>query len=89
MPPKALLNRPDLGEHLHFVWSAYHAVSADRPVGFGLASIPFAAIDRFARRYGITDIDEFDRLRRLIGEMDRAMIEDAQAEQKNAENKRK
>ena len=88
MPPPALQNRPDLGEGLHFVWTAFHAVSTDRPVGFGLAPIPFAAIDRYARRYGITDIDEFDRLRRLIMAMDRAMLDDARAEQEAASKKK-
>ena len=79
--PKALQSRPELEEHLLFVWSAFQTVSTDRPVGLGLAPIPFSAIDRFARRYGIVDIDEFDRLHRLIGQLDRALLDDEKADQ--------
>lgn len=58
-------------------------------MGTALAPIPFSAIDGFARRYGVTDVDEFDRLRRLIGAMDRAFLEDVRAEQEAARNTKK
>lgn len=80
MTPKALLDRPELFDHLDHIWNAFQIVSTDRPSGMGLAPIPFSAIDRFARRYEIRSVDEFDRLRRLIGEMDRALLDDVRAE---------
>lgn len=64
-------------------------MSTDRPSGTGLAPIPFSAIDRFALRYGINGLDEFERLRRLIGEMDRALLDDLAAEQEREKAARK
>lgn len=40
-------------------------------MGFGtLGPIRWTAINAYAERYGIADIDEFERLERLIGLMD-------------------
>jgi hypothetical protein len=36
----------------------------------GEGRIPFTAIDRYARRYGISEVDEFDRLKAVIRAMD-------------------
>lgn len=89
MTPKALVERPELADHLVYVWNAFQIVSTDRPSGMGLAPIPFSAIDRFAMRYGIDGLDEFERLRRLIGEMDRALLDDLRSEQEREAAARK
>ncbi|WP_430515410.1 phage tail assembly chaperone [Aureimonas ureilytica] len=87
--PPALRDRPELADHLVYIWNAFQIVSTDRPSGMGLAPIPFSAIDRFARRYAIACVDEFERLRRLIGEMDRALLDDLAAEQERDRAARK
>lgn len=68
---KALDNRPDVEPHLIPIWDAYASLERDRHLTMGgPGPIPFTAIDRYASRYGIDDLDEFDRLRRLIMAMD-------------------
>lgn len=71
--PKALQDRPEVFEHLQFVWSAWWSLHADRPIGWGaVGDIPFTAMDRYADRYGIVDIDAFERFTALIDAMDGA-----------------
>lgn len=50
----------------------WRALSGDRPVGMSTGPIPFAAIDRYARRFGIVDPDEFDRLVEIVLAMEDA-----------------
>lgn len=72
--PKALIDRPAIDEHLRFAWNAYWELASDRPhnpVG-SPAAIPFAAIDRYAARYGVDDMDEFARFHQLVRRMDMA-----------------
>lgn len=40
----------------------------------GIGPIPFGAIDRYADRYGIAGVDEFDSFRELIRAMDDAYL---------------
>lgn len=40
----------------------------------GVGPIPFGAIDRYADRYGIEGVDEFDAFRELIRAMDDAYL---------------
>lgn len=62
-----------LQPHVLFYWNAFWELCSDRPPGMASTSrIPFTAIDRFARRYGIHDLDAFDRFRSIIREMDEA-----------------
>jgi hypothetical protein len=68
---KAIDNRPEVEPHLIPVWDAYVSLERDRSFSMGgPGPIPFSAIDRYAERYGISNIAEFDRLRRLIMAMD-------------------
>lgn len=55
----------------------------------GAGSIPFSAIDRYAARYGIDDLDEFDRFRRMIRAQDRAYLKDAAERMKTKPDKSK
>lgn len=57
---------PDLAEECVFAYVAFRELVTDRPVGFGIGSIPWTAIDAYARRYGVLDIDEFEQLVVLI-----------------------
>jgi hypothetical protein len=58
--------------HLLFVWNAYWELLSDRDIGMAHGPIPFRAIDAFARRYGLGDLDLFDRFRTLIRLMEDA-----------------
>ncbi|MFC5421949.1 hypothetical protein ACFPOB_20515 [Bosea eneae] len=51
---------------------AFWALTGDRQLGAlgGAGRIPFSAIDRWADRYGISDLDAFERLKTLIDVLD-------------------
>jgi hypothetical protein len=52
--PAALRNRPDLPEHLLWLWDAFHELSSDRHLGMaGAGPIMFSSLDRYACRFGI------------------------------------
>jgi hypothetical protein len=70
---------PELLEECRFVYAAFHELVNDRQVGFGLGPIPWSAIDAYARRYGLNDIDEFERFVALV----------RSAEQAHAQHQRK
>jgi hypothetical protein len=72
--PAGYLDRPELDSEYAFTWDAFSALSSDRSAGMGEGAIPFTAIDRFAQRYGIDDLDEFDRFRSLISALDREYL---------------
>jgi hypothetical protein len=61
------LDRPTLRPHLSFFYNAFWILLSDRLVENG--PIPFSAIDRFAGRYGVSDIESFERFRVLINRM--------------------
>ena len=78
MPPLPFLeNQPELDEHLGFVWRAFSALSSDRQLGMSMGPIPWAAIDRYARRFGIAGLDEFEIFAALICAMDAAYLDHA------------
>jgi len=68
--PPGYLRRPKLHTALQFYWDAFWELSADREVGFAMGRIPFTSIDRYAVRYEIDEIDEFDRFREMMRSMD-------------------
>lgn len=54
---------------------ALYALQGERQLALGLSGviygrIPFRAIERFADRYGIDDLDDFDLLRRIVEALD-------------------
>lgn len=75
MPP-ALANKPDLHEGLDWYLDAFWDLSSDRPLGAmgGAGRIPFTAIDRWARRFGVDDPDAFDRLMTFVGALDATFL---------------
>ena len=68
--PAGYLARPMVRATAAPIWDAFNVLSEDRPVGFGEGPIPFTAIDRYAERYGITDLDAFENFRSLIRSID-------------------
>lgn len=68
--PAGYLDRPDIREGLDFIWDAFWSLSSDRQVGMGEGGIPFTAIDRYAQRYGMDRLDDFDRFQSLIRGLD-------------------
>ena len=70
--PDALLNAPDLLQGLDFFYNAFGQLSTCRPVGMGLGSIPWTAIDRYAER---NDVEDFDEFLYMVRKMDDAYIE--------------
>ena len=69
--PAALVRQPDLPDRLAFVWGAFHDLRDERALGFGaVGAIPWSAMDRYARRSGLADGDEFARFTALLRAMD-------------------
>lgn len=69
-PPPEYNSQPELWLEAEFYWKAFSDVSSDRGVGMGMGPIPFSAILRYAELYGIGDLDEFERLRQIVSEID-------------------
>lgn len=65
--------KTDLIAYLRPEWTAFWALSTDRPVGMAQGAIPWTSIDRYAARYGISN-DEFDRFHDLIRALDAAFL---------------
>lgn len=66
---------PDLPDGAGIYIAAFNRLVSDRPLAIGmggaiLGRIPFAAIDRWARRAGIRDPDAFARFDRIICALD-------------------
>lgn len=54
-----------------WVWRSFWSLTNDRQIGFGgIGGIAFTAIDGYARRYKIVDLDEFETLLELIQRLD-------------------
>lgn len=79
--PRALQDRPTIEERHQHLWQAFWLLNSDRGMSFGgPLPIPFSSLDRYAARYGIADIDEFEQLVDVIGTMDSAYLEWAQTD---------
>lgn len=61
---------PELLAECAFAHRAFHDLSSDRASGFGIGPIHWSSIDAYARRYGITDADEFEAFAQMIRVMD-------------------
>jgi hypothetical protein len=75
LPLPAHLRGPDLLPGADGLLSAFWELCNDRPVGWGVARIPGAAIRDYARSYQITDIDELVLLTRVVRACDAVVIE--------------
>jgi hypothetical protein len=64
-------------EHLRLYWDAFWGLTGDRPIGQGwIGSIPFLAIDAYARRLGIPDGEDFAAFLHHVTALDDAFRED-------------
>ena len=81
--PAGYLDRPELNESLEYVWDAFWTLNSDRPLGIGEGPIPFTSIDRFAQRYGIDNLDDFDEFRSLIHAIDGEYLKFRSEQSKN------
>lgn len=70
------MSQPDLSPHLVQVWEAFHNLTTERQLGAlgGCGPIPWSSIERYARRYGIEELDEFEWFARLIRAVDTAYL---------------
>ena len=72
---------PELLPGLALFLQAFEVLSPSRPSGgFGLGAIPFEAIDRYARRFGVDDAEDFDDLCRFVRALDGEYLAWAAAE---------
>ncbi len=86
--PEKFENKPTLPDHLQFTWRAYWALSSDRHIGMAEGPIPWSAMDRYAIRYGIVNMDDFDFFTLLLKAMDTVYLE-IRAKQMNKKAKGK
>lgn len=66
------MRKPDLADGLDWYLGAFWMLSTERPLGAfgGAGRIPFSALDRWAARFGVVDLDAFERLQVLIEALD-------------------
>jgi hypothetical protein len=65
---------PEVPEEARFAYTAYHRLATDRD-SMGSRRIRYSAIDAYASRYGVKDIDEFDVFLSLITSLDQDYLE--------------
>lgn len=87
--PAFMVDRPELEPHLTLFSEAFSDLTTDRQLGAmgGAGPIPWSAIDRYAARHEIDDLDDFDRFRRMIRAQDRTYLEHMAEEAKRAGGK--
>ncbi len=72
--PKAIADAPELALGLEFVYHAFWELSSCRSVGFGVGSIPWAAMAEYARFHELAE-DDFENFSFLIRAMDKKFLE--------------
>lgn len=72
-----MVKKPDLDEGLDWYLDAFWMLTGERPVGVfgGVGRIPFSAVDRWAQRYGVDDLDGFERLQMIVDALDAEFID--------------
>lgn len=75
--PASFRDRPELPEELQLVWEAFGLLSEGRLYGPADEPLPigFPAIDAWARRFGVDDVDEFEDALFLLRRLDAAYRE--------------
>jgi len=76
--PKALSEKPELEDHLVWVYNAFSRISTDRQYfeSGGCTTISWSAVNDYAIRYGIDDLDDFTRFYNLISALDAVYLRD-------------
>lgn len=72
-----MVKKPDLHDGLDWYLDAFWMLTGERPVGAfgGVGRIPFSAVDRWAARFGVEDLDAFERLHAMIEALDAEFID--------------
>lgn len=71
--PEAIANAPTLKAYLQFYWEAFLELDTCRPLGMSsVGQIPWTAVNEYALRHGIVDVDDFDYLLTMIRGIDAA-----------------
>ena len=65
---------PEIAAGYVYAYAVFQELSADRQIGMALGPIPFTAIDAYARRFGIDDLDEFEQLLDDVAMIDRLFL---------------
>jgi hypothetical protein len=81
----ALDNRPDLESHVVWVWNAFQQLNSCRQFGMAVGPIPWTAVNEYAMRHGIVDMDDFEEFRFLIVAMDETFLSHNTRKQKATE----
>ena len=68
--PEEWLDPPTVWPHLRFYWDAFSVLGTARQLGMVEGPIPFTAIDCYARRYRIDDLEAFELFLAIIRGMD-------------------
>lgn len=68
--PKFIEERPTVQVWDDLYWQCFNDLCGDREMVNGLGFIPWTAVNAWAQRQGITDVDEFEMLRYVVGQMD-------------------
>jgi hypothetical protein len=68
--PEGYDKRPTVENAFRFYEDAFWRLNNDRALGFGIGPIPFSSIDRYAQRYRIVDLDEFETFLTIIKALD-------------------
>jgi len=63
-------SRPEVPAWAQRYWQCFTDLASDRPSGMGAAPLPWRAIDQWAARHGIDDLDEFAELVRVVRHLD-------------------
>jgi hypothetical protein len=74
---KKLNNRPELFIDLYPYWQAFNILTDSRPVGFGVAPIPFSEIASFLFAMKIDGLEERTEYIRWVQYIDTIFVEEA------------
>jgi len=72
--PDRIANAPTLQPGLALFYLAFQDLSSERQVGQTLGAIPWSAIDRYCRRYGIRG-EQYEDMHYHITRLDRVYLE--------------
>lgn len=65
-----MVEKPETQEWLDYYWRAFLDLSTTRQIGMGAGPIPWTAINEWAARHGVTDIDDFEDLAFIVQRLD-------------------
>lgn len=73
--PKTVTQKPRVELYEKLYWDCFMDLCGTRTIGTVLGWIPWTAIDSWATRYGVTDADEFEILKKVVMQLDGVWME--------------